>query len=168
MRKAKLSVCAVALAAFAVLAMSCAAFQAGVQAGKDTVAISHIGETYRSYSTTNKKGPANVDELMKSATTPDRRKTPCSRSRTASLRSSTGTWTSTIQFPVGKNNSTILAYTSTTNNGVRVVLMADCVTIQSMQEADFQTKLKPGATKPGGGPVPPPPPVLPGPGVPKK
>jgi hypothetical protein len=144
MRKAKLSICAVLLAAFAVLAMSCAAFQAGMQAGKDTVTISHIGTAYRSYCTTNKKGPSGPDELMKSASTPD---------ETAAVQQikdgkMTCVWGLDVNNPAVGNGTTILAYTSTANNGVRVVLMADCVSIQSMQEADFQNKLKAGTTKP--------------------
>ena len=151
MRKAKLSVCAVLMAAFAVLTMACGVFQASIQAGKDTITISQIGQVYRSYCTKNMKGPATADDLTKTATTPDE------NSAIQQIKDGkfTVVYNLNVNDPTVGNGTTILAYTATANNGVRVVLMADCVSIQSMQEADFQNKLK-NNTPPTKGPVVPP------------
>jgi hypothetical protein len=145
MRKAKLMICAVSLIAFVGLSVACGAFKAGMQAGKDAVSLQQIGTVYKNYCTTNKKGPADADELMKSATTQSE-KDAVQEIKNGNL---TAIWGVDVTDPKAGGNSSILAYTTNANNGVRAVLMADCTTVTSFQEADFQKHAKATPTTKG-------------------
>ncbi len=113
-------------------------FQQGVQAGKDAIALQQIGTAYRKYCQTNKKGPANVDDLLKSATTQDE-KDAVNQIKDGKY---TAVWGLDVTDPKVGTNNIILVYTATATNGIRVVLMADCKTVTSLSEADFQSKSK--------------------------
>lgn len=140
MHKVNGVICAATAIAFALLAVACSGVQQGIQAGKDAIALQQIGTVYRSYCQTNKKGPASVDDLLKSATTQDE------KDAVNQIGSKfTAVWNLDVTDPKVGTNNTILVYTSASNTGIRVVLMADCTTVTSLSEADFQTKLK---TKP--------------------
>jgi hypothetical protein len=141
MTKAKWSSCA-ALAAFAALAVACSGIQQGIQAGKDAVNLQLIGQTYKSYCTTNKKGPANADDLMKSANT--------QQDKDAVQLIKDGhfdaVWNVNVNEPTAGGSGAVLVWTKTPTNNVRVALMADTTTVNTYQEADFQKqpKAKPG------------------------
>jgi hypothetical protein len=138
MKKARLVFCAVALAAFAWLAVSCAAMNAGIQAGKDAANLVTIGQVWTNYCNTNKKGPANADDLMKSATSQSE-KDAVQQIKDGHFQAQ---WNVNINDASAGGSGSMLVWTSAANNGVYVALMADGHTTATLQEAEFKNKPK--------------------------
>jgi hypothetical protein len=137
MTKAKWSNCA-ALAAFAALAVACSGIQQGIQAGKDGMNLALIGQAYKSYCDTNKKGPANVDDLLK-ATTDQSQKDAIQLIKDGHFEAVFGV---NVNDAGAGGSNAMLAWTKTPTNNTRVVLMADTTSVKTLQEADFQKQQK--------------------------
>ena len=149
MKNARLSLGAVAMLAFVLLSLACSGISQGIQAGKDAMNLQLIGQAYKSYCSSNNKGPANADELMKSANT--------QQEKDAVQAVKDGTyevvWNVNLSDGSSGGSGAVLANAKTAINGVRVALMADGSTVTTFPEADFLAKPKatPGGKAAGDG-----------------
>jgi hypothetical protein len=146
MKNAKLVFCGVLLSAFALLAVACGAVKQGIQAGQDAMSLTLLGHTYQTYCTANKKGPANADDLLKSANAQNE-KNAIQEVKDGKF---TLIWNVNLDDPSGGNANKVLGYAAAPINGQRVVLFGSGK-VEAIPEADFQAKPK---AAPGTGAAP--------------